>query len=608
VADWNLGGGEEEIVDVRARLVGSEEYVAKSEAVSAATEEMGVAADVAGKQMEGASRRSFLMQQAMFTLRRFVYQGTLALVAAGGASVYFGLQFDSNMQQSTVALTQFLGSSVKAKNELASLYHLAAYTPFSFQDVTTAAKSMLSFGFSVQDTNHDLTVMADTMSGLGESGQQVQQFTNDIVKMAARGKLMGQDIRELVSLHIPALAILQKQLGLTADQIQNIGEAGIPASVAIPALFRGLEQQYGGMAAKQQRTLAGRLSTLKDLTQQALGTAMMPLFTWLQNTALPVVNEIVNSLAAGFGKNGFLGSLQELNRSNAPFWFKILYTTVVRTYETLVTLYNTLKPLILIMGFGLLATLYLLNTAMGIFNRHVTIAGAVIWLLIYAYVAYNIQTWIALARGKLLLIQTAIYVTVMDAYAASLWLVVAAMYAWNVVLELVNVAMGLLDAELWLNPIGLLVLAILAAVVVFGLLYWKSKTFRDFVDNSMMPGVLTFFSLMIKLIMAAAHAMDILHGKWSFLPDAGGIGGTVLGGLVPGLGGIMGGADLLGHFTGGGSSKPHVKSHNIPDRTSRTINLGTSKDPIIIHVPVTLDRKVLGEAVAHYNDDQKARR
>ena len=606
MADWNVGGGEEEIVDVRARLVGAAEYVAKSEEVSAATEEMGVAAETAGKQMEGASRRSFLMGQAMFTLRRFVYQGTLALVGAGAAAVYFGLQFDSNLQQSTVALTQFLGSSAKAKTELASLYHLAAYTPFQFSDVTTAAKSMLSFGFSVKDTNHDLNVMADTMSGLGESGQQVQQFTNDIVKMAARGKLMGQDIRELVSLHIPALAILQKQLGLTATQIQNIGQAGIPASIAIPALFRGLEQQYGGMAARQQRTLQGRLSTLKDLTQQALGTAMIPLFTWLQNTALPVVNEIITSLAAGFGKNGFLGSLQELNRSNAPFWFKTLYTTVVRLYETLVTLYNTFKPLIMIMGIGMLGTLYLINAAMGIFNRHATIAGGILWLLVYAYVAYNIQTWIALARGKLLLLQTAIYVIVMDTYAASTWAMVAAMYAWNVVTDLVSASMAILNIELWFNPLGLMVLAVLATVAAFGLLYWKSKTFRDFVDNSMMPGVLTFFSFLIKLIMGAAHAMDILHGKWSFLPGGGGILGDVVKGVVPGVGAAAGLGDLLGY--GSGPAKPHVKSHNIPDRTGHTINLGTAQNPIEIRVPISIDRKVLGEAVAHYNSDQAARR
>jgi tape measure domain-containing protein len=614
VADWNVGGlGEEEIITVRATLVGAGEVAAEAAKVDTALESMGTAAETTGKKMEVMSRRSFLMQQAMFTLRRYLFYGTQALLAGGAAAVYFGLKFDSNMQQSTVALTQFLGSSAAAKKELDLLYHLAAYTPFQFQDVTEAAKAMLSFGFSTKETNTDLRVMADTMSALGLTGPSVQQLTNDIVKMAARGKVMGQDIREFVSLHIPALKILQEQLGLTQTQIESIGEAGIPASIAIPALMRGLEQRYHGMAALQQKTLAGQISTLKDLTQQTLGVMEKPLFDWIQNVALPIANTIAGALQKGFGHGGFLGTLKELNRSNAPFWFKTLYTFIVRTVETVQTLYNAFKPLIYLLAVSLLAALYLINVALGIFNRHTRIGTALVWLLVYAYVAYNFQTWLAIIRTAILRGQFLLWLAVMAVYEAAVWGIVAATTAWNIVTDLVTAAMVALDVVLWANPIGLIVLAVLAAVAALGLLYWKSKTFRDLVDNSVMPGVLGFFALLIRLIMGAAHALDVLHGKWSFLPDASGLVGGIGRGLltaIPGVGPALGIGELYSHFAGGGGggpSKPHVKSHNIPDR-SQMLNLGTKQHPIEIRVPITLDRKTLGEAVAHYNQDVQARR
>jgi hypothetical protein len=377
--------------------------------------------------------------------------------------------------------------------------------------------------------------------------------------------------------------------------------------------MRGLEQRYHGMAALQQKTLAGQISTLKDLTQQTLGVMEKPLFDWIEHVALPVANQMADALQKGFGRGGLLGSLQELNRSNAPFWIKTLYTTLVRTVETVQNLYQAFEPLVTIMMYGLLVALYLINTALGVFNRLGIVGRAIVWFLVYAWVAYNFQTWLAIVRTILLRTWFLIQIAVMAIYEAAIFGVVAALFAWEIATGLVTAAMGLLDIELWANPIGLLVLAVLAAVAALGILYWKSKTFRDLVDNSVMPGVLGFFSLLVRLIMAAAHAMDYLHGKWSFLPDASGLIGGLGRGLlnsIPGVGPALGIGDLYSHFFGGGGgkpSRPHVKSHNVPDKT-QTLNLGTKQDPIVIHVPITLDRKVLGEAVAHYNQDVQARR
>jgi hypothetical protein len=77
-------------------------------------------------------------------------------------------------------------------------------------------------------------------------------------------KTSAREIRELILAGIPANRILQEELGLTAKQIQNIGDQAIPGEVALAALMRGIEKNYGGAADAIQRTTLGLISTIRD--------------------------------------------------------------------------------------------------------------------------------------------------------------------------------------------------------------------------------------------------------------------------------------------------------------------------------------------------------
>ncbi|WP_446897423.1 transglycosylase SLT domain-containing protein [Clostridium sp. LBM24168] len=88
--------------------------------------------------------------------------------------------------------------------------------------------------------------------------------------MKAKGRVQGDEMLQLTEAGVPATKILQEQLGLTAKQVANIGDAGISSDKAIRALLTGMNKRFGGMMQNQAKTALGLMSTLKDTFENKL--------------------------------------------------------------------------------------------------------------------------------------------------------------------------------------------------------------------------------------------------------------------------------------------------------------------------------------------------
>src|SRR5262245_26346166 len=114
---------------IRVKMQGARQYAADATLVAGSTERMGRAATTAGAGFNQAHKRGFLLNQTLFTMRRYLYAATLGLTAAAGASTIMGIKFNASMEQNQVAFTMFLGSTRAATKELQFLFNLAKFTP-----------------------------------------------------------------------------------------------------------------------------------------------------------------------------------------------------------------------------------------------------------------------------------------------------------------------------------------------------------------------------------------------------------------------------------------------------------------------------------------------
>lgn len=647
---WNVGDSENIIV--QTELVGAREFQAEANANAASIERMGAATRTAGIEMDATTKRSWLMSQAMFTLRRVAYAGTLAFAAIGTGAVYMGLKFDSTMEQNTVTMSHFLGSVGAAKTELQTLFQLAATTPFDFAGVSTAAKQFMAFGFSVADTNKDLRVIADTASAFGGSTDVINRIVLALGQMQAKGRVMGQELLQLQEVGVPALQILQEQLHLTDQQVANIGTTGIKASVAIPALIKGLQDRYGGLSAQQAKTFAGQISTLRDYAAQTLGVLMMPLFQTMKQDVLPAAIEIATAIQKGFGEDGLVGSLREVQKSNAPEWFKILYNDIYELVQFINGPFRSgMTPIVQDVLLFAGAVLYAIGPILHVINT-LDHFHHMIGVLITAFAAYKVaQGIMALGNTRLAysffrLFQfigggvVAVYNWIASLFAAEVLEgeVMAETTALTVVTEAQTVATGELTAATWglntalyANPIVIIALAIIGLIALLVILYFKWDWFHKKVDIvghaiwDFFVGVAGLINSVVgRWVTESAAAIDYLIDKAktakSYLdaitPDGFGFSDVLRIGLGPATGGLAGLADG-GTVTQAGLSwvgerGPELmwlpQSAQVAPLDNVGSIMGSDGAGFTSHTTLVLDRKVVGEASSKYTLDREARK
>lgn len=201
---------------------------------------------------------------------------SIALGGIGFAAVGTGaIRLAANLEQAEIAFSTMLGSGEKAKSFLDDLASFAASTPFEFVGLQQSSRLLLAFGFEAQNILPIMGRVGDAVAALGGGEFEIQRVVRALGQMQTKGKATAQELNQLAEVGVGGYEILREKLGLTAEEIGNLGEQGISSSVAITAILEGLGEKFGGAMAAQAQTLNGLFSTLRDnvsLTLTDLGT------------------------------------------------------------------------------------------------------------------------------------------------------------------------------------------------------------------------------------------------------------------------------------------------------------------------------------------------
>jgi hypothetical protein len=264
---------------------------------------LGASAREAGRHLDFASTRAFLMRQALFTLRRVIYSASLAFAGLGAAVVAMGFKFNSGMEQSQIAMTQFLGSSTaRAQGARVPLQPCREDTvrhrehPYRSHDVPRVRLQRQGDEPLAGDPRRHRVGLPN----LGAEG--VGRLALVFGQIRASGRLLGNDLRQLASAGIPAIEIIRKQLQLSKAQVQDLmaGNLNIPSGLALEALARGLQERYRGLARLQSQSFQGLTSTAKDYFSQLSGVLTHPLFKRTENFLRTQVNPLLTQLTNAF--------------------------------------------------------------------------------------------------------------------------------------------------------------------------------------------------------------------------------------------------------------------------------------------------------------------
>ena len=194
-----------------------------------------------------------LISQGFYKLLSTIEQSTAAL-----------FEFNSQLQTAAISFKYLLGSSREADAFVQRLQDFAADTPLAFEQTTKLAQQLLAYGVPKESILYTLQSILDAAAIRGGGVDAIEGIGRAIGQMAAKSKVEAQELRQLAEWGVPAYRILQEELGLTAEQVQNIGREGIPGIKAADAILRGLAERYGGVSEEVARTTSGLIEKIGD--------------------------------------------------------------------------------------------------------------------------------------------------------------------------------------------------------------------------------------------------------------------------------------------------------------------------------------------------------
>lgn len=173
-------------------------------------------------------------------------------------------------QKTDIAFETMLGSADKAKELMAQMVDLAAKTPFSLKDVADGAKQLLAFQIPANEVVDTLTRMGNIAAGLGVPLSRINLVYGQVM---AKGKLMGDDLRQFTEAGIPMVAELAKKFGTTTAAINKMVSDGKVGFNDVKEVLFSLTSEGGmffNLMEKQSKSLSGQMANLGDAWDQML--------------------------------------------------------------------------------------------------------------------------------------------------------------------------------------------------------------------------------------------------------------------------------------------------------------------------------------------------
>ena len=205
-----------------------------------------------------------------------------------------GVDYNATMESYLTNFKVMLGSEEAAATKLSEIRKMAASTPFSLDDLTSGAQTLLQFGIAADDTTGVLQRLGDISLG---NAEKLQTLTRAYGKMSSAQKVTLENVNMMIDAGFNPLNQICDATGESmSDLYKRISDGKVSFSeleAAVEAATSQGGQFYNGMLEASQ-TFSGRMSTLKDNVSALTGELTSGLFAALGDLVVKL-NEVVVS-------------------------------------------------------------------------------------------------------------------------------------------------------------------------------------------------------------------------------------------------------------------------------------------------------------------------
>lgn len=168
----------------------------------------------------------------------------------------------AEIQALEVSFRTLLGSQQASTELMSQMKEFAAATPLQLGDLAKAAQTMLGFNVAAEELMPMLKAIGDISMG---DAQKFQSLTLAFSQMQSVGKLMGQDLLQMINAGFSPLAVMADKTGKSIGELKEEMSAGaISAEMVKQAFIDATSEggQFFGMLSGQGDTVKGALAQL----------------------------------------------------------------------------------------------------------------------------------------------------------------------------------------------------------------------------------------------------------------------------------------------------------------------------------------------------------
>ena len=273
------------------------------------------------------------------------------LGVAGVAATGFSIKTAADLQSLSTSFETLTGSAEKGRQVFMDLQKMGATTPFETGDLAKATQTMLAFGISVDKSQEYLKMFGDIAMG---DKNKLSGLTLAFSQMQSTGRLMGQDLLQMINQGFNPLTIIAQKTGKSVGQLKKEMEDGKITTEMVTDAFKTATSEgglfYKGME-KGSKTLGGTFSTLTD-NIKIMSAGLVGLAedgTIVEGSFLSLVQKGVNKLNDALGSINWVKVSQDIKNALID-----IPNQAGRAMQSLLNFIKPIMPFLTVLGGTLL--------------------------------------------------------------------------------------------------------------------------------------------------------------------------------------------------------------------------------------------------------------
>jgi len=255
-------------LELNARLTNAEQTIAGLQRI-----------DQAGGQAEMSFGKLAMQIAGLNTGFGLVVQAGQKVVSFIKDTVKESVVLAVSFEKSRMAWGVLVGDMNKGSQMFDKLFTFAQKTVLSFEGVNQSATLLRSYGIETEKILPTMKMLGDISMG---DNDRLSRLSLAYGQMSSAGRLMGQDLLQMISVGFNPLLDISKRTGESMLELRKRMEQGKISSAEVEEAFFRVTQaggQFDGMLNKISATTAGKFANAQDSVKAILsdiGTTMIP--------------------------------------------------------------------------------------------------------------------------------------------------------------------------------------------------------------------------------------------------------------------------------------------------------------------------------------------